>query len=201
MFHAFLGEKLPDWKAAAALVRKIAENYKLPYYTMSPTYSVCADHGYLVGEQHTCPYCGKEAEVYSRITGYYRPVKNWNDGKTQEFRDRKVYDISRSTLRRAGAAGSQVTVEGHVAQKPPAGELLLFATRTCPNCAQAERLLEEAGIPFRKVLAEEEPDLAVRYGVRQAPTLVADGGQAPVKVVGLGNVRKFIEDNRPAEAG
>ena len=201
VFHAFLGEKLPDWKAAAALVRKIAENYKLPYYTMSPTYSVCADHGYLVGEQHTCPYCGKEAEVYSRITGYYRPVKNWNDGKTQEFRDRKVYDISRSTLRRAGAAGSQVTVEGHVEQKPPAGELLLFATRTCPNCAQAERLLEEAGIPFRKVLAEEEPDLAVRYGVRQAPTLVADGGQAPVKVVGLGNVRKFIEDNRPAEAG
>ena len=84
---------------------------------------------------------------------------------------------------------------------PPAGELLLFATRTCPNCAQAERLLEEAGIPFRKVLAEEEPDLAVRYGVRQAPTLVADDGQAPVKVVGLGNVRKFIEDNRPAEAG
>jgi len=201
VFHAFLGEKLPDWKAAAALVRKIAENYKLPYYTMSPTYSVCADHGYLVGEQHTCPYCGKEAEVYSRITGYYRPVKNWNDGKTQEFRDRKVYDISRSTLRRAGAAGSQVTVEGNVEQKPPAGELLLFATRTCPNCAQAERLLEEAGIPFRKVLAEEEPDLAVRYGVRQAPTLVADDGQAPVKVVGLGNVRKFIEDNRPAEAG
>ena len=201
VFHAFLGEKLPDWKAAAALVRKIAENYKLPYYTMSPTYSVCANHGYLVGEQHTCPYCGKEAEVYSRITGYYRPVKNWNDGKTQEFRDRKVYDISRSTLRRAGAAGSPVTVEGHVEQKPPAGELLLFATRTCPNCAQAERLLEEAGIPFRKVLAEEEPDLAVRYGVRQAPTLVADDGQAPVKVVGLGNVRKFIEDNRPAEAG
>ena len=201
VFHAFLGEKLPDWKAAADLVRKIAENFKLPYYTMSPTYSVCANHGYLVGEQHTCPYCGKEAEVYSRITGYYRPVKNWNDGKTQEFRDRKVYDISRSTLRRAGAAGSPVTVEGHVEQKPPAGELLLFATRTCPNCAQAERLLEEAGIPFRKVLAEEEPDLAVRYGVRQAPTLVADDGQAPVKVVGLGNVRKFIEDNRPAEAG
>ncbi len=105
VFHAFLGEKLPDWKAAANLVRKIAENYKLPYYTMSPTYSVCADHGYLTGEQHVCPYCGKEAEVYSRITGYYRPVKNWNDGKTQEFKDRKVYDIGRSHLRRAGIAG------------------------------------------------------------------------------------------------
>ena len=109
VFHAFLGEKLPDWKAAAELVRKIAENYKLPYYTMSPTYSVCADHGYLSGEQHTCPICGKPAEVYSRITGYYRPVQNWNDGKTQEFKDRKVYDLTASHLRKAGRAGSQVT--------------------------------------------------------------------------------------------
>ncbi|MBQ2230740.1 MAG: ribonucleoside triphosphate reductase, partial [Oscillospiraceae bacterium] len=91
VFHAFLGEKLPDWKAAANLVRKIAENYKLPYYTMSPTYSVCADHGYLTGEQYVCPICGKKTEVYSRITGYYRPVQNWNDGKAQEFKDRKVY--------------------------------------------------------------------------------------------------------------
>ena len=71
VFHAFLGEKLPSWQAAAALVRKIAENYKLPYYTLSPTYSVCADHGYLSGEQHTCPICGKPAEVYSRICLFY----------------------------------------------------------------------------------------------------------------------------------
>ena len=112
VFHAFLGEKLPDWKAAATLVRKIAENYKLPYYTMSPTYSVCKNHGYLTGEQYTCPICGEKTEVYSRITGYYRPVQNWNDGKTQEFKDRKVYDLTRSHLRRAGIAGSQVTVEG-----------------------------------------------------------------------------------------
>ena len=96
VFHAFLGEKLPDWKAAAALVRKIAENYKLPYYTMSPTYSVCKDHGYLTGEHFTCPICGKKAEVYSRITGYYRPVQNWNDGKAQEYKDRLVYDIENS---------------------------------------------------------------------------------------------------------
>ena len=102
VFHAFLGEKLPDWKAAANLVRKIAENYKLPYYTMSPTYSVCHDHGYLTGEQYTCPICGKKTEVYSRITGYYRPVQNWNDGKAQEFKDRKVYDIGRSTLTHIG---------------------------------------------------------------------------------------------------
>ena len=93
VFHTFLGEKLPDWKAAAALVRKIAENYELPYYTLSPTYSICADHGYLAGEQTECPICGKKTEVYSRITGYYRPVQNWNDGKAQEFKDRKNYKI------------------------------------------------------------------------------------------------------------
>ena len=201
VFHAFLGEKLPSWQAAAALVRKIAENYKLPYYTMSPTYSVCADHGYLAGEQHTCPICGKEAEVYSRITGYYRPVKNWNDGKAQEFKDRKVYDISHSHLRRAGMAGSPVTAEGYTA-RPKAGEaLMLFATRTCPNCRQAEEQLHRAGIPYRKVLAEENPDLTVRYGVRQAPTLVAENGSEPVKVVGLGAIRTFIQENRVADAG
>ncbi len=201
VFHAFLGEKLPSWQAAAALVRKIAENYKLPYYTMSPIYSVCADHGYLAGEQHTCPICGKEAEVYSRITGYYRPVKNWNDGKAQEFKDRKVYDISHSHLRRAGMAGSPVTAEGYTARPKAGGALMLFATRTCPNCRQAEEQLRRAGIPYRKVLAEENPDLTVRYGVRQAPTLVAENGGAPVKVVGLGAIRTFIQENRVADAG
>ena len=102
VFHAFLGEKLPDWKAAANLVRKSAENYKLPYYTMSPTYSVCKDHGYLTGEQFTCPICGQKTEVYSRITGYYRPVQNWNDGKAQEYKDRMVYNIGRSHLTHKG---------------------------------------------------------------------------------------------------
>ena len=168
---------------------------------MSPTYSVCADHGYLAGEQHTCPICGKEAEVYSRITGYYRPVKNWNDGKAQEFKDRKVYDISHSHLRRAGMAGSPVTAEGYTARPKAGGALMLFATRTCPNCRQAEEQLNRAGIPYRKVLAEENPDLTVRYGVRQAPTLVAENGGAPVKVVGLGAIRTFIQENRVADAG
>ena len=192
VFHAFLGEKLPDWKAAANLVRKIAENYKLPYYTMSPTYSVCADHGYLTGEQHVCPICGKEAEVYSRITGYYRPVKNWNDGKTQEFKDRKVYDINHSHLRKAGRAGSQVTVDSTPAQKADS------TTRTCPNCRQAISLLDKAGISYRKVVAEESPDLTTRYGVRQAPTLVyEDQGQA-VKLTGVGAIKKFADQNRAA---
>ncbi len=201
VFHAFLGEKLPDWKAAATLVRKIAENYKLPYYTMSPTYSVCKNHGYLTGEQYTCPICGEKTEVYSRITGYYRPVQNWNDGKTQEFKDRKVYDLTRSHLRRAGIAGSQVTVEGLESASAPADDLLLFTTQPCPNCRQAERLLQQAGLPYQKVLAEEHPELTTRYGVRQAPTLVAITGGEAVKAVGLGPVKKFIEDNRPAEVG
>ena len=198
VFHAFLGEKLPDWKAAANLVRKIAENYKLPYYTMSPTYSVCADHGYLTGEQHVCPICGKEAEVYSRITGYYRPVKNWNDGKTQEFKDRKVYDINHSHLRKAGRAGSQVTVNSTPAQKADSDELLLFTTRTCPNCRQAISLLDKAGIPYRKVVAEESPDLTTRYGVRQAPTLVYEEQGQAVKLTGVGAIKKFADQNRAA---
>ena len=100
VFHAFLGEKLPDWRAAADLIRTIAENYKLPYYTLSPTYSICKEHGYLAGEQKICPHCGKVTEVYSRITGYYRPVQNWNDGKLQEYANRKEYDVAHSTLKK-----------------------------------------------------------------------------------------------------
>lgn len=96
VFHTFLGEKLPDWHAAADLVRKIAENYRLPYYTISPTYSVCSDHGYIAGEHFNCPKCGKKTEVYSRITGYYRPVQNWNSGKTQEYSERLEYNIDES---------------------------------------------------------------------------------------------------------
>lgn len=98
VFHAFLGEKLPDWQAAASLVKKIAENYRLPYYTISPTYSVCKNHGYLSGEHFTCPKCGEKAEVYSRITGYYRPVQNWNAGKAEEYKARREYVIESSIL-------------------------------------------------------------------------------------------------------
>ena len=157
VFHAFLGEKLPDWKAAATLVRKIAENYKLPYYTMSPTYSVCKDHGYLTGEQYTCPICGEKTEVYSRITGYYRPVQNWNDGKTQEFKDRKVYDLyplppaPGGHRRQPGDGGG-----GWEAPRAPGGPTCCCSPpSTCPNCRQAERLLQQAGLPYQKVLAEE----------------------------------------------
>ena len=197
VFHAFLGEKLPDWKAAAQLVRKIAENYKLPYYTLSPTYSVCKNHGYLSGEVSVCPECGERTEIYSRITGCYRPVQNWNDGKAQEFKDRKVYDIGHSHLTHQGVLHPEVKPEQPAAPVAEAannahGEVKLFATRTCPNCKQAEKLLTEAGIPFTRLLAEENGEEAARLGIRQAPTLVV--GSEEDKYVGLGAVRKFIAE-------
>lgn len=190
VFHAFLGEKLPSWKSAANLVRKIAENYKLPYYTMSPTYSVCAEHGYLDGEQFICPHCGKKTEVYSRITGYYRPIQNWNDGKAQEFKDRKVYEIGSSHMQKS--AEIQAEEEKVLPAQTVCDDLLLFATRTCPNCAQAEKLLQNAGLAFTKLLAEENSELAKSLGIRQAPTLVV--GQE--KITGLGQIRKYINNHK-----
>ena len=192
VFHAFLGEKLPDWKAAANLVRKIAENYKLPYYTMSPTYSVCRNHGYLTGEQSVCPECGEKTEVYSRITGYYRPVQNWNDGKSQEFKDRKTYDIGASKLTHTGPL-NMAAQEAEAAVASEGEKLLLFATHTCPNCAQATQMLDEAGIRYEKIYAEEQRDLARKYGIMQAPTLVSDDGSEVNKFRGVGAVREFIE--------
>lgn len=190
VFHAFLGEKLPDWKAAAALVRKIAENYKLPYYTLSPTYSVCREHGYLVGEQHTCPHCGQATEVYSRITGYYRPVQNWNDGKLQEYKERKVYDIGASRLTHIGPETEECGAEPAAS----GGEPLLFTTKTCPNCRLAVSALERAGISFRRIDAEEQPDLARASGVKQAPTLVVPvaGGGAEV-YANASNIKGYAE--------
>ncbi len=193
VFHAFLGEKLPDWKAAANLVRKIAENYKLPYYTMSPTYSVCKNHGYLVGEQYVCPECGCETEVYSRITGYYRPVKNFNDGKAQEFKDRKEYVIENSILKRTGAVNVPESVAA-VKSGETEQEILLFATRTCPNCKMAERFLDQAGIAYKKVIADEEPAMVEQFDIHQAPTLVVVSGDSFESVVNVSNIRRFADE-------
>ncbi|MBE6778817.1 MAG: ribonucleoside triphosphate reductase [Ruminococcaceae bacterium] len=195
VFHAFLGEKLPDWKAAATLVRKIAENYKLPYYTLSPTYSVCKDHGYLAGEQFTCPTCGQKTEVYSRITGYYRPVQNWNDGKSQEYKDRKVYDIANSKLTRCGCTSeaAQIAEEAvaPVADVTPDG-VWLFATTTCPNCKIACAALDKAGVGYKKVYANEQPAMAQQFGIRQAPTLVVAKDGVIEKYAGLPEIKKYL---------
>ena len=186
VFHAFLGEKLPDWKAAASLVRKIAENYRLPYYTLSPTYSVCKNHGYLAGEQPVCPFCGEKAEVYSRITGYYRPVQNWNDGKAQEFKDRRTYDVAASKLTHSGVPAQKA--DSKISPAQSCEEIRLFVTKTCPNCKQAEQLLDDAGVGYTVYLAEEHRDAARALGIRQAPTLVS-GGQ---KWAGVSGIRAFL---------
>ena len=174
VFHTFLGEKLPDWKSAAALVRKIAENYKLPYYTMSPTYSICKNHGYISGEQYTCPICGEETEVYSRITGYYRPVKNWNDGKLQEFKERKVYDVEHSHVKQENFRETEQEEEQRIFEEvnTEEGKVLLFTTKTCPNCKLAKDSLEKANISYEVVDAGENEELVRKYGVMQAPTLI-----------------------------
>lgn len=192
VFHAFLGEKLPSWKSAATLVRKIAENYKLPYYTISPTYSVCKNHGYIAGEEYVCPTCGEKTEVYSRITGYYRPIQNWNDGKSQEFKDRVEYDpikaINKEITSRKQSSGEEEAV---TAASPK--EIILFASATCPNCKMAAMFLDKAGISYKKLLAEENPELAKQYEVTQAPTLIVIDGDKAEKIVNLSNIRAYTE--------
>ena len=191
VFHAFIGEKLPDWKAAASLVRKIAENYKLPYYTISPTYSVCAEHGYIAGEHFTCPVCGKTAEVYSRITGYYRPVQNWNDGKTQEYKNRTLYDVSNSTLKNEHHVSKVTITQDDVKVEPVETEKFLFTTSTCPNCKVAKAMLQ--GQEIQIIDAEAHPDMARKYGIMQAPTLVITDGEHMQKYVNTSNIQRYVD--------
>ena len=207
VFHAFLGEKLPDWKAAATLVRKIAENYKLPYYTMSPTYSVCKNHGYLNGEVYTCPHCGEKTEVYSRITGYYRPVQNWNDGKAQEFKDRKVYNIGHSHLSHTGPLHPEVSMPVQIEMAPDSASVqteekkqveraILFISATCPNCRLAKNLLQKDGYVYKEVLATENVELANKYGIRQAPTLVVLQGDEFIKYKGVSEIKNMLTERK-----
>ena len=194
VFHTFLGQKLPDWKAAADLVRKISENYRLPYYTMSPTYSVCQEHGYLEGEQWECPICGKKAEVYSRITGYYRPIQNWNEGKRAEFEDRLEYDLAAFTkpgnpvITKKDDATDAKVVEFN------ASDIILFATKTCPNCKMSKMMLDKAGIKYVVVDAEEEKQTTLKFGVRKAPTMfVPNAAGTYDKYENASEIKRYIE--------
>jgi ribonucleoside-triphosphate reductase len=200
VFHAFLGEKLPDWKAAANLVRTIAQNYKLPYYTMSPTYSICSEHGYLPGEQKVCPKCGKVTEVYSRITGYYRPVQNWNDGKLQEYANRTEYIVSPTDkpVDEPCDGIKAVSVKETKSQLDNAdiSNILLFTTKTCPNCRLAKEYLKD--MDYVTIDAEENSQLAVEYGVMQAPTLVIVTGQHSQKYVNVSNIKKYAQEYKGA---
>lgn len=209
VFHAFLGEKLPDWKAAANLVRKIAENYRLPYYTMSPTYSVCKEHGYIAGEHFICPKCGQKTEVYSRITGYYRPVQNWNDGKLEEYKERKTYNVLNSKFDpkvdgiHAGECECQKHEEVKEENVIPTNfdknemELVLFTTPTCPNCKVAKRYFDQHGIKYTTIDATTRGDLVDKYHISSAPTLVAfsrnNHNEAPLILSSLPEILKFAK--------
>lgn len=197
VFHAFLGEKLPNWQAAAKLVRTIAENYELPYYTLSPTYSVCKDHGYLAGEQYTCPICGKTTEVYSRITGYYRPVQNWNDGKAQEFKERKVYDVMHSgfTPKKETEMPKEDKAVTEVKPQTSNSQIMLFTTSTCPNCRVAKRMLKESDIPYAVMEAEKNVPLVKEYEIYKAPTLVVVEDGKVAKFANLSEIKAFIDQH------
>ncbi len=192
VFHAFLGERMPDWKSAANLVRKIAENYSLPYYTISPTYSVCKNHGYIAGEHFKCPQCGENTEVYSRITGYYRPVQNWNDGKTQEYKDRREYDIATSHLTHRGCISCSDAIPNNTDSDKIENAVYLFATATCPNCKIASSFLDKAGVVYEKLYANDKPQLAAHYGIKQAPTLVVINNGEVSKFAGVSEIKKYL---------
>jgi len=204
VFHAFLGQKLENWQVTMNLVRKIAENYKLPYYTISPTYSVCTTHGYISGEQYTCPECGKPTEVYSRITGYYRPVANWNDGKAQEFKERKVYDLNNSHLTKKEKENCECHEHAHTCEcgddchchEEESDLPLLFTTKTCPNCKMAKMLLEKAGIEVEIVDAQDHPEVAKEYGVTKAPTLLIGYEGEAFRLENVSDIKKFIEEHK-----
>jgi ribonucleoside-triphosphate reductase len=206
VFHAFLGEKLPDWRAAANLVRTIAENYRLPYYTLSPTYSICSEHGYIAGEHKICPACGKGTEVYSRITGYYRPVQNWNDGKLAEYRNRREYDPDASLLKRPSSAivtlsSGEFGADGKKAVRVDTSPEVryLFTTKTCPNCGQARRYLGD--IRYVVMDVDENPELVSRYGVMQAPTLVVVRGDSIEKYANVSNIKGYADSLVGSGAG
>lgn len=203
VFHTYLGERLQDWKSAAMLVRKVAENYKLPYFTLSPTYSICRSHGYLVGEQPECPICHKKTEVWSRITGYYRPISNWNDGKVKEFEMRKEYEPEHSHfahteagLRRDLDEESGAVNNSTLAPSKRGLEdgVYFFGTKTCPKCATAKELFKDAGIEYKYMDAEDNTDLAETLDIYLAPTVVVVKNGDTRVVSGLTSVKKFVKE-------
>jgi len=201
VFHAFLGERLPDWKAAASLVRKIAENYRLPYYTMSPTYSICSVHGYLPGEVKACPECGGPTETYSRITGYYRPVKNWNDGKLQEFKDRKTYDTCNSTMKPRTATVTiskpeekelpelQPVDSSEIGTKP-----MLFTTHTCAKCKAVKAMFDEQRFDYELIYADDDAELAKQFDIVNVPVLIIPDGDGVKKYTDVGPIRQYVNE-------
>ncbi len=179
VFHGFLGEKISDWVTCAKLVQTIASNFKVPYFTISPTYSICKNHGYLSGEESICPICNEETEVCSRITGYYRPIKHWNDGKQSEYLMRKEYkNYTNCNIEKESFSD--------LADK------ILFTTETCPKCPEAKNILKnEENLRF--INASESLDEAIKYGVRSVPSLVVVDKNNQFKIyAGINEIYNFL---------
>ncbi len=192
VFHAFLGQKISDWRSAANLVRKIAENYHLPYYTLSPTYSVCQDHGYLAGEVYKCPTCERKTEVYSRITGYYRPVQNWNDGKVEEFKERKVYNIEKSVLKDKKSCDDTVATQVN-GKSEKISQPMLFTSATCPNCKMAKSILDKANISYTSLDAMDNKEISNKYNVTKAPTLLVPSSDGLIRYENASEIKRYVE--------
>ena len=213
VFHTFLGEKLPDWQAASSLVSKIAKNYKLPYYTISPTYSICEDHGYITGEEYICPICGKKTEVWSRITGYYRPISNWNDGKVQEFKDRKEYRLTDSVVEKANGLKEEYNLRGfepnkvepnkvesnkvepHIVESPKvetSNIIRVYVQDHCPKCRGAVQRLRLKGVEFEVVNCMENKQEAIDLGLTQTPTIIDTNGK---RYVGANAANEYLKDH------
>ncbi len=129
---------------------------------------------------------------YSRITGYYGPIQNWNDGKTQEYKERKVYSPEKFE-NVTPKSRATVAVETAVEDVADEDKVILFATSTCPNCKMAVHFLKKAGIEFEEVFANDHPELAKKFDVKQAPTLVVISGNKIEKITNLSNIRAFTE--------
>lgn len=192
VFHAFLGQKLQSWQGAANVVKKIAENFKLPYFTLSPTYSVCAEHGYIPGEVAVCDKCGNETEVYSRITGYYRPLKNWNDGKQEEYKDRTEYVINEADFIQHAINQAKQEIKSAASKN---AQLKLFTTDTCPNCVMIKQYLEKHNVSYDIIIADKEVELSNKYEIRSVPTLVVEDNGVIEKYNNFSNIVKFISRN------
>jgi ribonucleoside-triphosphate reductase (formate) len=188
VFHAFVGEAIEDWRTCRSLVEKIARGYRIPYFTISPTFSVCPNHGYVSGEHFSCPTCSAETEVYSRIVGYYRSIRNWNAGKREEYGKRKNYRFdgtaeTRLPGRPIEAASPAVKdpspdkQTGAVAGGFPDSSglfWLLFSRSSCPNCPPVRSFVESLTLEGSVVDTDTEEGAlaAVKYGVLAAPTAI-----------------------------
>ncbi|MFH1849464.1 MAG: ribonucleoside triphosphate reductase [archaeon] len=146
IFHTFLGERLPNAGSAMNLVRKIAVNTRLPYFSITPTFSVCKNHGYISGEQPKCPDCGHETEVYSRIVGYFRPVRNWNKGKKEEFRDRVEFNPGKAAAVEISLKAPEPDAEVITnSEQVLAGEIKSYKIFTMPACDKCHTAKEYLG--------------------------------------------------------